>query len=79
MSYKDAMDQLESILVLVDFAIGNLRVVQAALAEGAIDTNMGGDALFATGEYMHDLHDQMENIVRQAKKSNRTAELGACA
>lgn len=68
MSYKEAILQLDEILGLADFGIGNLRVIQAALAESAIDTNMGGDALFAASEYLRDLHDQMTALVHQAIK-----------
>ena len=70
MSYKEAIGRLDDILVLAEFAITNLRVVQTALNEKVVSAAEGGDALFTTCEYLRDLHDQMEAIVHQARRDN---------
>lgn len=79
MSYKEAIDQLDNLVILAEFAIANLRVVQTALDARVVDATEGGSALFTTCEYLHDLHDQMEIIVHQAKKANRQSELEVIA
>lgn len=79
MSYKDAIDRLDDLMVLAEFAIANLRVVQTALNEKVVDAAEGGYALFTTCEYLHDLHDQMEVIVHQAKKAVHQSELEGIA
>lgn len=70
MSYKEAIGRLDDILLLAEFAITNLRVVQTALNEKVVSAAEGGDALFTTCEYLRDLHDQMEVIVHQARQDN---------
>lgn len=70
MSYKEAIGRLDDMLLLAEFAITNLRVVQTALNEKVVSAAEGGDALFTTCEYLRDLHDQMEAIVHQARRDN---------
>ena len=81
MSYKEAIDQIGDLMILCEFAVTNLRVVQTALNEKVVSAAEGGDALFTTCEYLKDLHDQMNAIVKQAVQTNRVqnTELGACA
>ena len=79
MSYKEAFDQLDNLIVLAEFAIANLRVVQTALDAKVVDAAEGGYALFTTCEYLRDLRDQMEVIVYQAKKANRQSEMEVIA
>lgn len=79
MSYKEAINRIDDLMVLAEFAIANLRVVQTALNEKVVSADEGGYALFTTCEYLRDLHDQMEVIVHQAKKAAYESEQEACA
>ena len=71
MSYKDAIQELDVLLTCVEFAVENLGVVQAALAENAVDAKKSGSALFCTYEYLKDLHDQMTTLVNRAINDGR--------
>lgn len=43
MSYKEAIQELDSLMPLAEFAVTNLRVVQTALNEKVVSAAEGGE------------------------------------
>ena len=79
MSYKSAIQELNTLLILTEFGVKNLGVIQSAMAEEATDLKNGSDALFCTYEYLKDLHDQMTVLVNRAIKTGQATELEVVA
>lgn len=63
---KSMLCELDNLLIRMVMGLSNLNVMQTACAEGTVSSTECGDALCCTWYYLHDIYEEMRDLVDAA-------------